>query len=148
MKNLVCKLKSLFARTKSASPLDEKDRIVLQNADAKIVVGRVKKVSPHPDPKITRVRVAEVQTSPNEICQILCGGQNLAPNQLVAVALPGAALSAEFQIAVREIRGQKSFGMICSRSELGLGEIPSEKDGIWVLPEQCAEFLGHSICQI
>ncbi|QZY30555.1 phenylalanine--tRNA ligase subunit beta [Nocardioides coralli] len=62
---------------------------------------------------------------------IVCGAHNFAPGDLVVVVLPGGVLPGGFEISARKTYGHVSAGMICSASELGLGE---DHDGIIVLP--------------
>lgn len=63
--------------------------------------------------------------------QIVCGAANVGVGQHVIVALPGAKLG-EIEIAARPVRNIDSFGMICSESELGIGE---GGEGILVLDQ-------------
>jgi phenylalanyl-tRNA synthetase beta chain len=53
---------------------------------------------------------------------VVCGATNFAVGDRVPVALPGAVLPGDFRITARETYGHVSDGMICSASELGIGE--------------------------
>ncbi|SDB91999.1 phenylalanyl-tRNA synthetase beta subunit [Raineyella antarctica] len=53
---------------------------------------------------------------------IICGAHNFVAGDYVVVALPGAVLPGDFAIAARKTYGHVSDGMICSTSELGLGD--------------------------
>ncbi|MFJ6947607.1 phenylalanine--tRNA ligase subunit beta [Streptomyces wuyuanensis] len=66
--------------------------------------------------------------------EIICGARNFAVGDKVVVALPGAVLPGDFQIAERKTYGRVSRGMICSSDELGMGEDPAH--GIIVLPPE------------
>ncbi len=62
---------------------------------------------------------------------IVCGARNFAVGDVVVVALPGAVLPGNFEIAARKTYGQVSDGMICSERELGKPE--GDASGIIVL---------------
>lgn len=104
-----------------------------------VVVGRVTAIAPHPD--ADKIRVCQVDTGQGPE-QIICGAWNFDEGAYVAVAKPGAVLPGDFKIGQRTIRGVESNGMICSESELGLGD---DQAGIMVLdgePELGIEFAG------
>ncbi len=63
---------------------------------------------------------------------VICGAQNFAVGDKVAVALPGTVLPGDFIIASRSTYGRISDGMICSAAELGVG---TDHDGIIVLDD-------------
>ena len=93
-----------------------------------VKIGRVERIEVHPD--ADNVRVTHVDLGSGEPYQIVCGAWNFEEGAVVPVAVPGAVLPREFEIGNRVIRGVESNGMICSESELGLGE---DRDGIMVL---------------
>ncbi|MFC5803720.1 phenylalanine--tRNA ligase subunit beta [Streptomyces formicae] len=66
--------------------------------------------------------------------EIICGARNFAAGDKVVVALPGAVLPGDFQIAERKTYGRMSRGMICSGDELGMGDDGTH--GIIVLPPE------------
>ncbi len=92
-----------------------------------LVVGLVKGVEKHPD--ADRLSVCSVETGDGERT-IVCGAPNVAPGQLVPVALPGAELPGGLKLKSTKLRGVVSDGMILSESELEIGD---EHDGIAVL---------------
>ncbi|HVY77094.1 MAG TPA: phenylalanine--tRNA ligase subunit beta [Solirubrobacterales bacterium] len=97
---------------------------------ANFVVGKVLAVEPHPD--ADRLRVCRLDTGDGEERVVVCGAPNVAAGQTVPVALPGATMPGGMEIGEAKLRGVRSAGMICSASELGVGESP---DGILVLAE-------------
>lgn len=85
----------------------------------KIVVGKVLSVIKHPNADRLRLTVVDVK---KKKLNIVCGAPNVAPGQMVAVAMAGALLPNGLEIKESLIRGQKSEGMICAEDELGLGK--------------------------
>ena len=82
------------------------------------------------------IRACTVDVGEKSDRDIVCGATNFAVGDLVVVALPGATLPGDFQIAARTTYGRTSDGMICSAAELGLG---TDHSGILVLPAGTAE---------
>lgn len=64
---------------------------------------------------------------------IICGAPNVRTGMLAVVALPGAVLPGDFEIAVRKTYGHVSEGMCCSEAEIGLSD---SHDGIIDLERQ------------
>lgn len=100
---------------------------VLEPTFSGVVVGRVESIQPHPD--ADKIRLCRVTTG-GEPDDVVCGAWNFEAGAVVPVAVPGAVIGGDFTIGRREIRGVTSNGMICSESELGLG---NDHDGILVL---------------
>ncbi|MEX0598295.1 MAG: phenylalanine--tRNA ligase subunit beta, partial [Candidatus Paceibacterota bacterium] len=94
-----------------------------------VVVGHIQKVNPHPN--ADKLNIAEVLVDNSDVLTIVCGAKNIEMGQKVAVAKIGAKLPNGLNIKAVNLRGQDSFGMICSAQELGLQE---SSDGILVLP--------------
>lgn len=100
-----------------------------QEAFKGVVVGKVLEVGKHPN--ADRLRLTKVDIK-KEILSIVCGAPNVEAGQLVPVATIGAILPNGLEIKESEIRGEKSFGMLCAEDELGLGK---SHEGIMVLDD-------------
>ena len=94
-----------------------------------IVVARVLDLRPHPE--ADKIQLVDVDTggaaAPLQIC---CGAFNMSVGDLVPLATLGTVMPGGLEIARRKLRGEWSNGMICSETELGVGE---DADGIMVL---------------
>jgi phenylalanyl-tRNA synthetase beta chain len=83
-----------------------------------VVVGEVVSMRQHPD--ADRLRVCQVAVGKGEPLQIVCGASNVRPGLKIPAALTGAVLPGDFKIKKSKLRGEESFGMLCSAKELGL----------------------------
>ncbi|NMA18552.1 MAG: phenylalanine--tRNA ligase subunit beta [Clostridiaceae bacterium] len=91
-----------------------------------IIVGRIEKVLPHPNAEL--LRVCHVDCGLDKTKQIVCGGINLYDGEVVAVAPPGAEViwhgeGEPVVLKATKLRGVLSEGMICSSTEINLGEL-------------------------
>lgn len=97
-----------------------------------IVVGKIIEVNSHP--KADRLRVVITDTGEESPAQIVCGGSNLEPGQMVVVAKPGSKVvwhgeGEPIELKISKLRGVESYGMICSANEVGLEPIlPAKND--------------------
>jgi phenylalanyl-tRNA synthetase beta chain len=85
-----------------------------------IVVAKVLSVRAHPD--ADRIRLVDVDAGDGEPLQIACGAWNFGEGDVVPLAPVGSTLPGGMEIGRRKMRGEWSNGMLCSASELGLGE--------------------------
>jgi phenylalanyl-tRNA synthetase beta chain len=83
-----------------------------------VVVGEVVSMQQHPD--ADRLRVCQVAVGESEPLQIVCGASNVRVGLKIPAALIGAVLPGDFKIKRSKLRGEESFGMLCSEKELGL----------------------------
>ena len=94
----------------------------------KVVVAEVVEVAPHP--QADRLPLCTVDAGSGEALSVVCGADNVHAGMRAPMALVGARLPDGHKIRRSRIRGVESQGMLCSASELGLGE---DADGIMSL---------------
>ena len=108
-----------------------------------VVVGEVVECGQHPN--ADKLRVTKINVGGDELLDIVCGAPNCRQGIKVAVAVVGAVLPGDFKIKKAKLRGEPSFGMLCSFSELGISD---DHDGIIELPadapigQDIREYLG------
>ncbi|WP_413692852.1 phenylalanine--tRNA ligase subunit beta [Psychromonas sp. KJ10-2] len=95
----------------------------------KVLVGEVVECGQHPD--ADKLQVTKINIGEEELIDIVCGAKNCRLGLKVAVAVVSAVLPGDFKIKKAKLRGQPSFGMLCSESELGMAE---SAEGIIELP--------------
>lgn len=95
-----------------------------------VVVGKVLETQQHPN--ADKLKVTKIDLGDGQATQIVCGAPNVAAGQTVPVATIGTVFPGDFKIKKSKIRGEESFGMICSEVELGIGE---DNSGILVLDD-------------
>jgi phenylalanyl-tRNA synthetase beta chain len=94
----------------------------------KVVVAEIQSIRRHPN--ADRLSLVEAKTD-RETFSIVCGATNIKEGQRVPLALVGARLPNGVEIKRSKIRGVASDGMLCSETELGLGQ---DASGIMILP--------------
>lgn len=99
-----------------------------------VVVGHIQEIQPHPN--ADKLQVTKVSVGNGEVLTIVCGAKNIELGQKVPVARIGANLPNGINIQPVNLRGQDSFGMICSSQELGLD---FNSEGILILPAASKE---------
>ncbi len=96
-----------------------------------VFVGEVLDCKPHPD--ADKLSVCTVDAGSGETLTIVCGAPNVRVGMKSPTALVGAKLPGGLKIKRTKLRGVESQGMLCSESELGIGE---GADGIMALPAE------------
>ena len=91
-----------------------------------IVVGKVVSAEKHPN--ADKLKLCKVDAGLSELVQVVCGGSNVQEGMLVALAKLGAKVRWHgegelIEMTEAEIRGVKSYGMICASTEIGLAEM-------------------------
>jgi phenylalanyl-tRNA synthetase beta chain len=95
-----------------------------------VVVGQVVSITAHPN--ADKLRVCQVAIGDAEPLQIVCGASNVREGLKIPAALIGAVLPGNFKIKKSKLRGELSFGMLCSEKELGMAE---DADGLMELAD-------------
>ena len=85
-----------------------------------VVFGRVLECGRHPN--ADKLSVCKVDAGTGSPLNIVCGAPNVRAGLGVAVAVQGAVLKGGFKIKKTKLRGEVSEGMICSETELGIGD--------------------------
>ena len=102
-----------------------------------VVVGKVVSIVRHENSD--HMWVCQVDVGQEEPVQIVTGAQNVKQGDLVPAALHNSYLPGGIHITKGKLRGEKSNGMLCSFTELGLtqNDLPGAfEDGIWILNDE------------
>ena len=96
----------------------ERPAVALEN----IVVATITEITKHPNADKLQIAIVDAGA---ERFSVVCGGTNLKIGMKVAMAKIGARVrwhgeGETVELAPAEIRGVKSFGMICAAAEIGL----------------------------
>ncbi len=95
-----------------------------------VLIGEVLEVNKHPD--ADRLSVCQVTDGNGEPVTVVCGAPNVRAGMKTPFARPGVTLPNGMKLRKAKIRGVESSGMLCSATELGLGD---EADGIMELAQ-------------
>lgn len=97
------------------------------------VVAEIKEMIDHPDSD--HLHICQVAINDGKTVQIVCGAPNAAVGLKTVAALPGAMMPSGSLIFPGKLRGEDSFGMLCSARELDLPNAPQVR-GIIELSSQ------------
>jgi phenylalanyl-tRNA synthetase beta chain len=103
----------------------EVEGITYQNENfKKIVVGKI--ITCTSDKNSNKLNICTIDVGDKENLSVVCGAKNVKANMYVAVAKIGAKLDNGLKIKKAKFNNIESFGVICSKSELGLENLSSE----------------------
>ena len=104
------------------------------------LVAKIIKVEKHPN--ADRLKLCEVNIGHKELVKVVCGALNAKDNLLTIYAPPGTIIPKnKIKLEVSKIRGETSYGMLCSESELNLS---NESEGIIELNQSFKNKIGKS----
>lgn len=98
---------------------------LINDLQPKFVVGEIVEMIAHPDSD--HLNICQVQVAADKTLQIVAGAPNARVGLKTIVALPGAMMPKGNLIFPGELRGEKSFGMMCSPRELQLQNAPQKR---------------------
>lgn len=107
----------------------------------KVVVARIDEIRAIDGADRVRLVVVDAANGPLEI---VCGANNISVGDHVPLAPIGAVLPGGFEIAKRSMRGVTSNGMLCSATELGLGD---DHRGLMLLDNLIDPVVGMGILE-
>ncbi len=89
-------------------------------------VAKIIKIEKHPN--ADRLKVCDVNIGEKDLKKVVCGAANAKEGLITIYASPGAIIpKTKTKLVAAKIRGIKSYGMLCSESELNFSD---ESDGI------------------
>lgn len=109
------------------------DVIVKGEALKPILCVEIKSLKPHPDSD--KLNLVTFDYGKGQLKEVVCGAPNVRPGLKVPYAPIGTTLPNGMTLEPKKIRGILSDGMLCSETELGLGE---GKSGLMELRDSVA----------
>ena len=109
-----------------------------KNELSDFIIAKIIKAEKHPN--ADRLKLCHVDVGQKELVKVVCGGPNAKDNLLTIYAPPGSVIPKnKMKLEVSKIRGETSYGMLCSESELNLS---NESDGIVELSKNYEKKIG------
>ena len=104
------------------------------------LVAKILKAEKHPN--ADRLTLCIVDIGQKELVKVVCGALNAKDNLLTIYAPPGAIIPKnKMKLEISKIRGETSYGMLCSGAELNLS---NESEGIIELNQSFKKKIGKS----
>ena len=110
----------------------------IKNEFSDFIVAKIIKSEKHPN--ADRLKLCVVDIGQKDLVKVVCGATNAKDNLLTIYAPPGAIIPKnKKKLEVSKIRGEPSYGMLCSESELNLS---NESKGIVELNKSFENKIG------
>ena len=110
----------------------------VKNELSDFVIAKIIKAEKHPN--ADRLKLCHVDIGKKDLVKVVCGGPNAKNNLLTIYAPPGSVIPKnKMKLEVSKIRGETSYGMLCSESELNLSD---ESQGIIELNQNYKTKIG------
>jgi len=115
---IINKLNSIGLEVEKVEPI--------KNELSDFIVAKIIKANKHPN--ADRLKLCEVEIDGNKSVNVVCGAPNAKDGLLTIYAPPGSVIpKSGMKLEVSKIRGETSYGMLCSEAELKLSD---ESEGI------------------
>ncbi len=134
-KQIIEKLNNIGLEVEKVEPI--------KNELTDFIVAKIIKAEKHPN--ADRLKLCHVDIGKKDLVKVVCGGPNAKDNLLTIYAPPGSVIPKnQMKLEISKIRGETSYGMLCSESELNLS---NESDGIIELGQKFKTKIGKSYFQ-
>ena len=111
----------------------------VKNELSEFVVAKIIKANKHPN--ADRLKLCDVDIGAKETIKVVCGAPNAQDGLLTIYAPPGTTIPKNgMKLEVSKIRGETSYGMLCSEAELKLS---NESEGIIALSQKYSDSIGE-----
>ena len=112
----------------------------IKNELTDFIVAKIIKAEKHPN--ADRLKLCHVDIGKKDLVKVVCGGPNAKDNLLTIYAPPGSVIPKNnMKLEISKIRGETSYGMLCSEAELNLS---NESKGIIELNQNYKKKVGKS----
>ena len=116
----------------------------VKNELSDFIIAKIVKSEKHPN--ADRLKLCHVDIGKKELVKVVCGGPNAKDNLLTIYAPPGSVIPKNnMKLEVSKIRGETSYGMLCSEAELNLS---NESEGIIELNQKYKKKLVKATLKI
>ncbi len=129
---IIQKLNSIGLEVEKVEPV--------KNELSDFIVAKIIKANKHPN--ADRLKLCDVDIGKKDTLKVVCGAPNARDGLLTIYAPPGSVIPKNgMKLEVSKIRGETSYGMLCSESELKLS---NESEGIIDLNDKYKTKIGKS----